>query len=166
MTDGPDQLARFVALSAVITGFREFELHGTGHAGEYMSTVVDTAGAGVLAELLDAWTHVSDEAGGGGDALQRALRRDVFSDPKLGPVARNIIRLWYIGVWYALPPAWMDAYGALERNSTFTVSPSAYTNGLVWTAIGGNPPGARGPGYGSWAGPPRFPSFPDDPAGP
>ena len=158
-----DQLQAFVAFSAEVTGFTQFDLQGTGQADAYRSTVAEGAGDDVLAELLEAWGRVCGEAQGDSSRAQNLLRRDVFSDPKLGPVARNILKLWYVGIWYELPPAWTNAYGALERNTTFTVSPSAYTNGLLWTAIGANPPGARGPGYGSWVGPPRFP---DAPAGP
>ena len=77
---------------------------------------------------------------------QDLLRRDVFSDPRLGPVARNIVKMWYVGIWYELPRAWTEAYGALRKNVTFTVSPTAYTEGLLWPAIGANPPGAKAPG--------------------
>jgi hypothetical protein len=39
------------------------------------------------------------------------------------------------------------------------VNESAYTEGLLWVAIGANPPGAKAPGYGSWARPPQIPAF-------
>ena len=29
----------------------------------------------------------------------------------------------------------------------------------LWVAIGANPPGAKAPGYGSWAYPPQIPGF-------
>ncbi|HYO83919.1 MAG TPA: hypothetical protein VES20_21125, partial [Bryobacteraceae bacterium] len=44
-------------------------------------------------------------------------------------------------------------------NVGFMVSAAAYTEGLLWPAIGANPPGAKGPGYGSWALPPRVPGL-------
>ena len=153
----PDQLQAFVAFSAAVTGFTEFDLQGSGQAEEYRATVAEVAGDDVLAELLEAWARVSDESQGDRTRSQVLLRRDVFSDPKLGPVARNVIKLWYVGIWYELPREWTDAFGAREKNSTFMVSASAYTAGMLWPAIGGNPPGARGPGYASWAGPPRIP---------
>jgi hypothetical protein len=153
----PERLDEFVAFSAAVTGFKQFDLHGTGQAADYLSTVAAGAGDEVLAELLDAWTLVHGEASGD-DALEHSLlRREVFSDPRLGPVARNVVKLWYVGIWYELPRAWIDACGALERNYTFMVSPSAYVNGMLWTAIGANPPGARGPGFASWTGPPKIP---------
>jgi hypothetical protein len=162
MTDNA-QLQAFVAFSAVVAGFTEVELHGTGQPEPYLSAVAGVVGNQILDELLDAWGRVRDEAQGDASATQDLLRREIFSDPKLGPVGRNVVKLWYVGIWYELPPDWIDAFGALERNTTFTVSPSAYTNGMLWPAIGANPPGARGPGYASWAGPPRIPGYPTGP---
>jgi hypothetical protein len=158
-----DQLQEFVALSAAVTGFTQFDLHGTGQAEAYRRTVVEGAGEEVLDELLAAWRRIGDEAQEDDAATQRLLRREVFSDPKLGPVVRNVVKLWYVGIWYELPPAWIDAFGALEGNYTFMVSAAAYTQGMIWTAIGANPPGARGPGYASWAGPPRISPGPGAP---
>ncbi len=156
MTDR-DQLQAFVAFSAAVTGFSEFELQGSGQADEFRSTVAEVAGDDVLAELLEAWARVGDESQGESARVPDLLRRDVFSDLKLGPVARNVIKLWYVGIWYELPPEWTDEFGAREKNTTFMVSASAYTEGMLWPAIDGNPPGAKGPGYGSWTGPPRIP---------
>jgi len=34
------------------------------------------------------------------------------------------------------------------------VSPASYTEGLLWPTIGANPPGAKAPGFGTWAYPP------------
>ena len=151
-----NQLQAFVAFSAAVTGFTQFDLQGTGQADAYRSTVAEAVGDEVLAELIEAWARVCDSTEKESTLVQN-LRRDIFSDPKLGPVGRNIIKLWYVGMWYALPSAWVDAFGALGKNNTFMVSASAYTAGMLWPAIGGNPPGARGPGYGSWADPPRIP---------
>lgn len=164
MTD-PEHLQQFLAMSADLVGFTEFDLRGTGQAESYLSTVREIAGEQLLGELLEAYTRVRDDAGEDRSRLDGLLRRDVFSDEKLGPVARNIIKLWYVGIWYQLPREWMEAFGAGETNDMFTVSPAAYTEGLLWPAIGANPPGAKGPGYGSWAAPPRIPPAPSPQAG-
>jgi hypothetical protein len=151
-------MRRFLAFSAEVTAFGEVDLLGTGQAGSYLATVVRVVGEPVLGELLGV--HARAVAGNPTDreARARALARDAFGSERLGPVARNIIKLWYVGVWYALPPEWHDAFGATERDGTFTASPQAYPEGLLWRAIGANPPGARAPGYGSWAQPPRIPA--------
>ena len=49
----------------------------------------------------------------------------------------------------------MKQYGVPYR-ITSTVTAASYQEGLLWPAIGANPPGAKAPGYGSWAQPPRI----------
>ena len=144
----------FLVFSSEITAFSTFELQGTGLAEDYLNAVVSVIGQPNLDELLNAYSaiEVSDP-----QLREKLLRRDIFGDEKLGPIARNIIKLWYTGVWNELPHAWTDKYGALEKNVLFIVSAAAYTEGLLWPAIGANPPGAKAPGYGSWALPPNIP---------
>lgn len=157
MTIG-DRLARFVSFSVDVTGFTAFELRGTGQASEYLSTVVAVVGEQLVDELLDAHEHVVGEAGGDPASLEGLLRRDVFSDEKLGPIARSVVKMWYVGIWYELPRTWCEVFGTREKNTTFMVSATAYTEGLLWPAIGANPPGAKAPGYASWAQPPQIPA--------
>lgn len=149
-------LDRFLAFSAEVTAFSTFDLQGTGQADSYLSAVTDVVGQEALGELLDAYGRAAAESADDPAARANVLYRDIFSSEKLGPVARNIIKLWYVGVWYELPPEWTESFGALENNVTFVVSPAAYTEGLLWRAIGANPPGAKAPGYGSWAAPPSI----------
>jgi hypothetical protein len=151
-----DLLPRFLAFSVEVTAFSTFDLRGTGQAESYLWSVVDVVGEGLLGEFLDAYGRAGDEAGEDPAARARLLYRDIFSSEKLGPIARNIIKMWYVGVWYELPPEWTESFGALENDVTFFISPAAYTEGLLWRAIGANPPGAKAPGYGSWAAPPRI----------
>ena len=158
MTDN-DRLGQFLAFSADVTAFTAFELLGTGQAQAYLSTVEDVVGKPLVDELLGAYGRVRSEAHAGESALDNLLRRDIFSDEKLGPVARSIVKLWYVGIWYELPRAWIESFGAVDKNHTFMVSAAAYTEGLLWPAIGANPPGAKAPGYGSWAAPPRIPDL-------
>lgn len=146
----------FLAFSAVVTGFTKFRLVGTGQADLYFSTVVDVVGDASVLELLQAFRRVRDEAGEDEAALDRLLRSEIFSHEKLGPIARNILKLWYVGTWYQLPDEWGEAFGALEKDTTFVVSPVAYTEGLLWPTIGANPSGAKAPGYGTWSAPPRI----------
>lgn len=147
---------KFLAFSAEITAFTTFDLLGTGMADAYLKAVIDVVGEATVAQLLDAWERVRRA----GPDLEENLRREIFGDEKLGPIARNIIKLWYIGTWYQLPYAWTQTFGALEKDVTFVVSPAAYVEGLLWPAIGSHPPGAKAPGYGSWATPPVIPAIP------
>ena len=153
------RLERFLALSAEITASPVYELRGTGLAETYLATVEKVVGSQLLDALLDTY-DAAVAAADRGVPLPDLLRRDLFSDLRLGPIARNLVKMWYLGVWYELPQTWTDAYGAQQRNVAFTVSAAAYTEGLLWPAIGANPPGAKAPGYGSWAQPPRIPAVP------
>lgn len=154
MSNSPSSMEGFMALSRDLTAFSIFELRGTGQADAYLKAVTDVVGPEILDDLVRA--HAAIDAS---DQAQREaqIRRHILGDPRLGPIARNIIKLWFVGVWYQLPRAWAKAYGERPKDSTFAVSASAYTEGLLWKTIGANPPGAKSPGYGSWADPPRIP---------
>jgi hypothetical protein len=146
----------FLALSAALTGYSRFRLLGTGQAQLYFSTVTDVVGEATVTALAQAFARARDGAGTDDPALEQALRSEILSDEKLGPVARNVIKLWFVGTWYQLPPEWREAYGTHEKDVTFVASPAAYTEGLLWPTIDANPSGAKGPGYGTWALPPRI----------
>ena len=145
-------IEKFLAFSAEVTAFTVFELRGTGQAEAYLAAVVGVVGKELLGQLLDAYDRVPAEP----KERDSLLRREIFGDEKLGPIARNVIKLWYIGIWYELPRGWTEAFGALDKDVTFMVSASAYTEGLLWTAAGANPSGAKAPGYASWVGPPQI----------
>ncbi|MFC8516328.1 hypothetical protein [Streptomyces sp. NPDC057257] len=154
----------FLRLSVDLTAFEETDLLGTGMAHEYLAKVRAACGDEAVTDLLAAHRAARAEAAGVAgshartpldrDVFDRALRHRIFGDDRLGPVARNVIKLWYAGMWYALPPEWTDHYGAHAAVGTSTVTAASYQEGLLWRAIGANPPGAKAPGYGSWAQPP------------
>jgi hypothetical protein len=123
---------------------------------DYLAAVIKVVGEHALGELLDAYSKITVAQG---ELRTSRMRREVFGHEKLGPIARNIIKLWYIGIWEPLPQHWIERYGSLDTNTGFMVNESAYTEGLLWVAIGANPPGAKAPGYGSWAHPPQIPAF-------
>jgi len=147
----------FLALSVDLTGFSRFRLLGTGQAALYLGTATQVVGGDTLGELLATFKKVAEQAGRDAGARERLLRTEILSHEKLGPIARNIIKLWFAGTWYALPAEWCEAFGAPERDGTFVPSPASYTEGLLWPTIGANPTGAKAPGYGTWAEPPRIP---------
>ena len=71
------------------------------------------------------------------------------------PIARNIIKLWYIATWEVLPEPWHDLYNTSQEDTEdFIPAAQAYPEGLVWKSVGVNPPGANAPGYGTWSEPP------------
>ena len=155
-TNHHDPLDDFLKLSAVLTGYDRADLHGTGMVRPYYDELVSIVGEAIVGELLGE--AVSSLQGTGGDAREQeeAIRRKILDDEKLGPVARNVIKMWYVGNWYQLPREWRDTYGAHARDTDHVVSAAAYQEGLVWRAIGSHPPGAKQPGFGTWSQPPRF----------
>lgn len=144
----------FLAFSSAVTGFSVFRLTGTGRGEEYLQAVTGVVGEEAVDDMLERFRRV---AGAGEGERDRLLRAEILSHGKLGPIARNIIKMWFVGTWYQLPVDWRDTFGTSERDVTFVVSPAAYTEGLLWPAVGANPPGAKAPGYGTWADPPRIP---------
>lgn len=150
---------RFLALSAELTAFKVYELAGTGMADDYIRAIDEIAGPATLDALLDI--HAGLPAG---RERKASISRSLLGDTRVGPIARNIMRLWYTGTWNRLPAAWAERYGPAPNDRTFVVSPGAYVEGLMWKAIGAHPAGAKGPGYGSWRHPPVIPAFEGDPA--
>ncbi|MEE4378199.1 MAG: hypothetical protein V2J55_11920 [Candidatus Competibacteraceae bacterium] len=151
MTIDTQKFDDFLGLSAALTGFSSFNLQGTGQASLYYSTLIDIVGEGTFFELLDTFHGLENKTKGDEAVLAECLRQDIFSSDRLGPIARNIIKLWYVGTWYQLPAAWRDTFGVHEKDITVVVSPIAFTEGLLWPTLGVNPPAAKAQGYGSWS---------------
>jgi hypothetical protein len=147
----------FLEFSSEVTAFTKFDLLGTGQAQVYLKAVTDVVGLQVLEELLGTYARLRTVKP---PLREQRLRREIFGDEKLGPIARNIVKLWYVGTWFELPQSWTQTFGAVEENVDFVVSASAYTEGLLWVAIGANPPGAKAPGFASWVAPPQIPPVP------
>ena len=156
MTTGvePADLDAFLALSVGLTGFTEYDLQGTGMAKAYFSTAARSSASTSCGRSPASTERAVADAGGDADSLIRGLRAHLFAESKLGPVTRNLVKLWYSGYWYQLPEEWRKRHGTSERDVTFAVSAESYTEGLLWKAVGSNPPGAKAPGYGTWGDPP------------
>jgi hypothetical protein len=144
---GPDErTAGFLELSARLTGFGRVELNGTGLVDTYLGAVAAVLPDGLLDEFLDAFGRLP----AGGDA-DDAVASTILADARFGPVARNIIMLWYCGTWRTLPPEWRARYGASPLDVDHVVTAEAYQGGLQWLAAKAHPAGARQQGYGAWS---------------
>jgi|SRR4051794_39778323 hypothetical protein len=133
----------FVTLSSGLTGFTPVQLHGTGMASTYLDELDALLPASLLDRILNAYSATTDQPG---DEHLKAI----LDDPDLGPIARNIIVMWFCGTWTALPAEWRSRNDAAE-DSTHVVSPAAYQAGLQWVAAGAHPAGARQQGFGAWS---------------
>jgi len=142
----------FMRSSVELTGFTAAELAATGMARAYYEE---------LGAVLGMPTRTRFLAG-------KLSPGDRMKDDFHGPLARNLIRLWYLGQWKQLDCGWIGLLSASERekfdefqrNTDRVISAGGYREGLAWTAIGTHPSGAKQPGFGSWAAAPPGPVKP------
>jgi hypothetical protein len=151
-SDAVDTL--FLRLSVILTGFDEHVLHGTGMLQTYYDELLRIIGAREAGELFGALVEVPVDDDG------TVFQNDVLSNARYGPVARNVLRMWYMGIWTQLPRKWRDNYGATSYDTDHVVSAAAYRESLVWPAAGTHPMSAKAPGFGTWAKPPALPGAP------
>ncbi|MBB5535577.1 hypothetical protein [Rhizobium giardinii] len=148
----------FLGISVELTAFSRFDLLGTGLAERYLATLDKVVGGEITDTLLAAFVALPPAEG---EARIQAVRTTILGNELLGDVARALIKLWYSGTWFELPCAWTERFGPRPADTTFIVSPDAYVEGLLWKAIGAHPAGAKAPGFGSWAFPPKIPALPE-----
>lgn len=150
-----DPLESFLSLSVVLTGYERVDLLGTGLASEYYDQVLAVVAPEITSELLGIGDRLLREYDNDEARLEAAVRQELLASPRLGPVARNIIQLWYWGSWIQLPQAWRAQYGTSPQDTTHFTSAEAYKQGLIWDAMRSHPQGAHQPGFGSWSLVPR-----------
>ncbi|MFF4172365.1 hypothetical protein [Streptomyces sp. NPDC001744] len=175
-TTAEEKLREFVKFSATVTGFSEFDLWGTGQAEVYYETVVSQEGADALQKAM-----TSDPCALPADPVVKSVIKLWYVGVWYGPelTGRMDVAAWTAPGRSGAKPAVPDdsmpegsrswptvpgqqragedrAHGGDGSEPPFVVSPDAYTEGLLWRAIGAHPSGAKAPGYGSWAQPPVF----------
>jgi len=146
-----DSLALFVDLSYVLSGFTRVELWGTGMVQTYYNEVNLIIGAREMGKLLGVSRVIIPQSGNVTKAIEKVVEKEILQDSRYGPVARNIIRLWYLGAWDQLPRTWRNIYGATSFDTDHIVSAEAYQESLVWIAGETHPMGAKQQGFGTWA---------------
>ncbi|UGA53087.1 MULTISPECIES: hypothetical protein [Dickeya] len=131
----------FMTLSALLTGFSQFELTGTGLAHDYFTWLQHNA-AGPFKQLLHDFAAQPND-----DALRlNWLEATVLTSLTLGPIARSLLRLWYTGQWVPISPE-PDA-------AAYFLSDAAWREALIWQAIHAHPQAIRQQEFGAWAEPP------------
>lgn len=155
MPPAPLPQERFLQLSEVLTGYDRAELWGTGMVSTYLGTLQSIVGQPMTGALLTRWAEIELRGRGDPPFIDQLLQDELLSDDTLGPLARNLAVLWYTGEWMQLPVDWREAHGANALDETHVISAESYVQGLVWDAIHSHPQGAKQPGYGSWALPPK-----------
>ncbi|WP_020409994.1 hypothetical protein [Hahella ganghwensis] len=149
-----DWLDDFYQLSAALTDYKVAQLQGTGVGEDYLEVLSTIIPHAILAELFGSYRSIVAE--NSATPTEQLIRDGILSNAKLGPVARNIIKMWYLSIWYQMPEDWRQLYGKPNQGDPkyqdvqFVVSRNAYIQGLVWQTLGSHPMGAKQPGYGTW----------------
>lgn len=151
MNNHKNSYEHFLTLSVYLTGFEEVELLGTGLAHAYYQQVIYVVGETISQELWDVTQKITKDAGKDEEKRNTEIRREIMADPKLGPVARNIIQLWYWGSWIELSQDWRSRYGTNPQDVTHFTTSQGYQEGLIWKVMETHPEGAKQPGFGSWS---------------
>lgn len=141
----------FVAISVVMTGYSRAELYGTGCAADYWHQFGQVTPDLILAEFLTGAQVLEQMLAKDPAAVDQQIRSRYLSSEKLGPLARSLVQLWYLGQWVPLPQAWRRSFGASRFDTSKIISALAYKEGLVWDAIGAHPMGAKQQGFGAWS---------------
>jgi hypothetical protein len=142
------QLSLFLRISSCLTGFEPAELEATGMAEKYLSVVTRETAADTLAQFFKESEAILQAGEGNPDAIHPLIAANLFPPSCFGGLAQNIVFMWYSGQWQP------EVEAAKSLQTAQNISPDAYVQGLVWNAANTHPPGAKQPGYGSWARPP------------
>jgi hypothetical protein len=149
-----ERLAHFLALSAVLTGFEQVDLQGTGLVFTYYHAFTGIVSPAISEELWKLASKIIEGNHHDEGAMNAAIRREILASLEYGPLATNIIQMWYLGSWIQLPQAWRNQFGASPADVTKVISAEAYKQSLIYDVMGAHPPGAKQPGFGSWSQPP------------
>ncbi|MEM7545848.1 MAG: hypothetical protein AAF367_09960 [Pseudomonadota bacterium] len=140
----------FLKLSALLTGYNGASLASTGCADEYFRQLAAVAGD-LTAPLLEWGVRIETIRHDDPAEAQRLAREHILSDADLGPLARALMKLWYLGQWEPMPPDWVARNGLSDQDTARILSTRSYQEGLVWDAMGAHPMGAKQQGFGAWA---------------
>jgi hypothetical protein len=129
-------LASFLRLSKVLTGKKTLP--------EDLAKAYLERARAQLKDELSALLAKFDELVKGGKDPTSALRDDILPNPDLGPTAKLVLLLWYIG-------GIQNVAGDWEMTSA-----DQYYRALVWDAIGAHPPTLSNGYFGHWKYPPEM----------
>ena len=140
----------FLEFSSVLTGFNRLTLEGTGQVDVYAAQLLAVVGSETCSSFLNAarsaLSHDDEQA------RDHAILVSVWASPVFGPLLTNLVTMWYVGEWLALPSDWYTIQNRTPNSSDthVVVSAESYREGLVWRAAGAHPPGAKPTGFGGW----------------
>ncbi|ANF49079.1 hypothetical protein A0O34_00250 [Chryseobacterium glaciei] len=123
----------FMAISGTLTGFSANELQSTGLAETYYKHILGQIETATFLEFLNVSKSILENSFSQ-DQLRNAIQSEIMADPGMQDMSNNIITMWYLGTW----------------EGTY-VNELSYKESLVWNVMHAHPPGAKQPGFKSWA---------------
>ncbi len=135
-----NNLNLFLRISTYLTGFNEVELQGTGMVQTYYDVVQKKMGQETLTCFYEAIDGIFQQNKTEAQ-INEAIAAQLIPDAAYNGLAKKMITMWYEGNW-------------IEDAATFNaevISAESYIQGLMWEAAETHPPGAKQPGFGSWA---------------
>lgn len=145
---------RFADLSALLTGYDEASLWGTGCMEDYWRQLRLVTPDELREDLLAAGAALAASFRKDPESGARMVRETLLSDGDFGPLCRSLMQLWYLGAWTPLPQDWVRRNGLRDADRANILSKRSYLEGLAWDAIGAHPMGGKQQGFGAWALPP------------
>lgn len=136
----------FLYISVFLTGFERVELEGTGMTDQYFNTICQESNAENLENFFAEVAAITLQAQGSEEKLLALIASNLIPNSSYQGLAKNIIYMWYTGQW---EPTVNNPNANLQQ--VRNISANAYIQGLMWPAAQTHPPGAKQPGYGSWA---------------
>ena len=136
----------FVGLSVILTGYPKDQLapdfDPIGLASEYFNWMMTHADKAAFLQTLQTYQAIAAQFPP--PEQPAVVQQKILSDPTMGPIARRMIRLWYLSTWYTTEPPDPNLDGQV-------VSMNAYTMGLAWDAAQAHPMGYSELHFGYWA---------------
>jgi hypothetical protein len=130
------QVARFARFSMILTSNQNLP-------ADLAKSYSDRAHA-QLGDRLERLLRKFEDGIKAGKDPEAAIREDILPDVELGPAAKVVLLLWYIGGIQNPAGDWEMA------------SADQYYRALVWEAIGAHPPTLSNGYYGHWKYPPEM----------
>lgn len=140
-TDSP-HLALFLKISSWLTGFEEVELQGTGMVEPYYATLTQNNTPANLDFFFHDVRDIFATSGQDEQQILNLIATRLMPNSSYNNMAKQIILMWYTGQWFSDPT---------NGNSATQINAQSYVQALMWPAADTHPPGAKQPGYGSWA---------------
>lgn len=123
----------FISISEALTGFSANELQSTGLTKIYYTHILGTLESASFVDFLNISKSIL-ESSTNEKQLKNAIASQIIAVLPMNDMSTKIMTLWYLGTWD-------NAY----------VNDLSYKEGLVWNVMSSHPPGAKQPGFKSWA---------------